>query len=328
MKWAPIDKKTGFTIVELLVVIVVIAILAAITIVAYNGIQNRAKDSAAQAEAAQVTQKILSYAVEHSDAYPDNLTTLAQVLNMAAPAPGATTLTTADAISYQYTANNSTTPKSYCLTTTKNNISFVTNAASGNSPSKGACPGHGSNGVAAVVNLVITPRPSTSYWTASSTGVAGVTYVGTGVDAVARSTRKTTASYALYASRATPTAIAQAGDVYTAIFTLVSPQTTTVTFQVGVGTATSSIGELNRGVALTAGVPQTVRHTFTVPSGYDGQGIFSKFLWNEGVVNDSFDVSKVMWVKGEYSGGYADGGTAGWAWSGEANNSTSSGPPV
>ena len=35
--------QTGFTIVELLIVIVVIAILAAISIVAYNGIQERAK---------------------------------------------------------------------------------------------------------------------------------------------------------------------------------------------------------------------------------------------------------------------------------------------
>lgn len=37
--WA---KQKGFTIVELLIVIVVIGILAAITIVAYNGIQSRA----------------------------------------------------------------------------------------------------------------------------------------------------------------------------------------------------------------------------------------------------------------------------------------------
>ena len=47
-------SKQGFTIVELLIVIVVIAILAAITIVAYNGIQNRAKASSAQELAAQI----------------------------------------------------------------------------------------------------------------------------------------------------------------------------------------------------------------------------------------------------------------------------------
>lgn len=39
-------SASGFTIVELLIVVVVIAILAAITIVAYNGIQNRVHDTA------------------------------------------------------------------------------------------------------------------------------------------------------------------------------------------------------------------------------------------------------------------------------------------
>jgi len=41
-KWA---KQKGFTIVELLIVIVVIAILAAITVVAYNGIQTRSENA-------------------------------------------------------------------------------------------------------------------------------------------------------------------------------------------------------------------------------------------------------------------------------------------
>lgn len=48
----------GFTIVELLIVVVVIAILAAITIVAFNGIRQRAESSAQKSDLAQVHRKI------------------------------------------------------------------------------------------------------------------------------------------------------------------------------------------------------------------------------------------------------------------------------
>lgn len=50
------EYGTGFTIVELLIVIVIIGILAAITIVAYNGIQERARMASAMSGATQITR--------------------------------------------------------------------------------------------------------------------------------------------------------------------------------------------------------------------------------------------------------------------------------
>lgn len=76
------QKQTGFTIVELLIVIVVIGILAAITIVAYNGIQQRAKNAQVISGTRAYITAIQQYATlkseypSHSgclgDNYPDN----------------------------------------------------------------------------------------------------------------------------------------------------------------------------------------------------------------------------------------------------------------
>ena len=59
-------KQTrGFTIVELLIVIVVIAILAAISVVAYNGIQVRARDTQRKADISAIVKSLeLYHAIE------------------------------------------------------------------------------------------------------------------------------------------------------------------------------------------------------------------------------------------------------------------------
>lgn len=58
MQWAK-QTKSGFTIVELLIVVVVIAILATISVVAYNGITERARTSSAASYASQLKKRDL-----------------------------------------------------------------------------------------------------------------------------------------------------------------------------------------------------------------------------------------------------------------------------
>ena len=68
-------RPDGFTIVELLIVIVVIAILAAITVVAFNGIQDRARNSSIQTDLTNFAKKIEMAKIDTADGlYPASLT--------------------------------------------------------------------------------------------------------------------------------------------------------------------------------------------------------------------------------------------------------------
>lgn len=62
-------KAYGFTIVELLIVIVVIGILAAISIVAYTGVQNQAHTAAVKSDLGSI-KKQLEVAKVQLDRYP------------------------------------------------------------------------------------------------------------------------------------------------------------------------------------------------------------------------------------------------------------------
>ena len=122
--WA---KQKGFTIVELLIVIVIIAILAAITIVAYNGIQDRARASKAASTLNQAGKKLRLWQVDNGEQFPATLA-------------DAGVTDTADT-TYQYSANNAANPATYCVTVTSNGVSYYQSSTS-STVQTGICPGH------------------------------------------------------------------------------------------------------------------------------------------------------------------------------------------
>lgn len=67
--WAKNTEKLGFTIVELLIVIVVIGVLAAVTIVAYSGVQRRASNTVI-IESASGSLKMIQAYIAATGEYP------------------------------------------------------------------------------------------------------------------------------------------------------------------------------------------------------------------------------------------------------------------
>ncbi|MGY4893438.1 MAG: prepilin-type N-terminal cleavage/methylation domain-containing protein [Candidatus Saccharimonadota bacterium] len=136
-------KQTGFTIVELLIVVVVIAILAAITIVAYTGIQNRSKESALATSTTQVGKKLEVFKIDNGDTYPSVATFSAATGVSNTAATTYTYLTTADnrgycasahdsgnpAISFAVTPTMPATKSEICATNLVTNPSFETNTS-------------------------------------------------------------------------------------------------------------------------------------------------------------------------------------------------------
>lgn len=123
-------SRQGFTIVELLIVIVVIGILAAITLVAYSGIQNQAKEVGAKSASDQGYGKIMTYSVLN-DEFPTDLATAG--------------LSNNDHLTYEYTVDNNASPKTFCLTATFYNVSYYVSSTV-NIPTSGVCSGHSGGG--------------------------------------------------------------------------------------------------------------------------------------------------------------------------------------
>jgi prepilin-type N-terminal cleavage/methylation domain-containing protein len=123
---SPRTHTHGFTIIELLIVIVVIAILAALSIVTYTGIQNRARETAVQADLSNMARQLGIESAQAEGSYPSVLPSLSSLNS---------------STSFIYTTDNGDT--TFCLTAYNQvNPTIVYNISSSTGIQAGACTGH------------------------------------------------------------------------------------------------------------------------------------------------------------------------------------------
>lgn len=304
-------STSGFTIVELLIVIIIIGILAAITIVAYNGIQERARISSVSSALSQVTRKIATYAVD-GNGYPNDLASI--------------NVSDTDTVKYQYSVNNTANPATYCITATNGTTSYTASSAN-QTPGSGGCAGHGQGGVAAITNMALNPSVETN---ANNIGNQG-TLPGT----ITSSTEQ-----AKYGNASLKTVSAagrkwMTGDTFATGDTVkwslwLYPVGSPVTFSsyweasgTGGGGSSSITAPANTWTQLSGSV--TFSSTQSAKTSYGFGYLRSGAVSGDGV---TVYVDGAMITKGTTTYNYADGNTLNWAWNGTPHSASSTGPPA
>lgn len=300
-------SRSGFTIVELLIVVVVIAILAAITIVAYNGINDRAKASAASSAAQQVGKKIATYAVTNEEQYPAALSDIG-ISNGSA--------------TYQYRVNNSVSPKTFCVTATTSGVSaWVSNAST--APTTGVCAGHANTGQTLVTNLITNPS-----FELSTTGWSG----GNGNGVISTSTGRAFngSQSLLWQAPASPVSDSGAQYVMAGLTIGQSYTASAYIYQPAVVGSGTLIGAYQNGWTRSSATSATnswtrISVTFTATQTNSTLFIGSTVAPS---ASAQFNVDAVQLFTGTTNPPYADGGSTGWTWNGAPHSSTSTGPSL
>ena len=292
-------NKNGFTIVELLIVVVVIAILAAITIVAYNGIQNRAKESAAQAGAAQATKKIAQYAALNSESYPDQTSFTS-----------ATGINSSTDLSYDYLVTGDL--KNYCVSAAPSNVAVPAYAATNTSggTTKGRC----------VTNLEPNPSSETVMINGAGGGAATRSLSSTQKFSGVNSTKFTWGSGA--AGMQSSVVSTTPSTTYSVSLYIYSESGAIPVFTVSASDYSTNAQQLTGTVA--GGSWQRVTRTYTTTASQTNIRV-----WNTMAAASTYYIDAIMITP--LSAGtpaYADGSNANWVWTNAANGSSSFGPSI
>jgi len=328
----------GFTIVELLIVLVIIGILAALVVVAYNGIQERARASTASSALTQTAKKIALWQVDNPGTAPDCATFISLLSNPSGSTCTGTGVTSHDT-AYQYTAG---TNGAYCITATVGPTSYYLNTTTATKPTEGGCNGHGQGGVVPITNLAVNPsvESDTSGWAARWYGGNG----GAGTTA-----RTSTSAYTGSSGyRKTWTTSGNGQDVgyqFTALNIVVGK---TYTFSVYMRSSVStkykrwliwqdSSGTNLNGAsvgtetAINANTWGRLTVSGTAPTNAS-QVVFVFGPYPDINISyasgDTLDADAVMITEGSSPYIFADGNSSNWIWNGTPNNSTSTGPPM
>ena len=109
------NRKKGFTLIELMIVIAIIGILAAIAIPQFSAYRKRSYNSAAQADTRNMATAQEAYYVDES-IYGDSVTALSGATYGYYQSGKVTITTTGSADNYTITAYHGSGDKTYCLT--------------------------------------------------------------------------------------------------------------------------------------------------------------------------------------------------------------------